>query len=157
MDQKETRELGPASRTVPLVVCPVSPRLHLSGPAQSSLLAAPESEKNKGKPIVRASASSYNPLNERMVIAERQYSQQYSGIYFVRLAMLKNRVIRAAERKWKNLPGEEWVLLVGRKRGSDDIFWFNQRARKRNSFLVFLIFLRITFASWSAPFILTCL
>lgn len=55
--------------------------------------------------VDRANATSFRLLGERMALAERQYAQQYAGLYFIRLALLKKRVERAARRKWADLPG----------------------------------------------------
>jgi hypothetical protein len=50
-----------------------------------------------------------------MVIESRQYAQQYAGLYYIRLAMLKNRVVRAAEKKWKDIPGWFPLAKLGRR------------------------------------------
>ncbi|KAI9023175.1 DNA polymerase-like protein subunit delta-2 [Hyaloraphidium curvatum] len=69
-----------------------------------SLLEPPGPDSARAKPLVRPTAEC-KTLGDRMVVADRGYSQQYAGMYFIRLALLRKRVVNAAQAKWKDLPG----------------------------------------------------
>lgn len=75
------------------------------------LLCAPSAASEEfAKPFKRKTCR-YENKSQRFLVADRKYSNQYSHIYFCRLAKMKKRVMRAAERAWGEWCGEwcgEW-------------------------------------------------
>lgn len=60
------------------------------------------------KPYERAK-SSYENLSKSFIapaVTARTYGVQYSQLYFTRLALMKPRVIEAAEEKWSKIPNK---------------------------------------------------
>ncbi|KXS19726.1 hypothetical protein M427DRAFT_52608 [Gonapodya prolifera JEL478] len=62
-------------------------------------LSEPPSKKHQREPVSRTAASLV-AANERFMLNEKSFTQQYSGVYFARLAALRPRVIVEAEKRW---------------------------------------------------------
>ncbi|KAI9101041.1 DNA polymerase alpha/epsilon subunit B-domain-containing protein [Phlyctochytrium arcticum] len=69
-------------------------------PVNSTLLSSPDpNQKSDEEDLVRQPASVI-PTWESFIVKKREYTQQYAGMYFVRLNMMRSRVLAAAEQRW---------------------------------------------------------
>lgn len=67
------------------------------------LLSAPTAASETYRKPFRRKSCKYENKCSRFMMTEREYTTQYSHIYFTRLSKMKERVVKAAERMWGEL------------------------------------------------------
>ena len=64
------------------------------------LLSHPNASSEEFGKLVKRKGCKYENRSERFVVAEREYTRQYSHLYFTRLTRLKTRLTAAARKLW---------------------------------------------------------
>ena len=68
--------------------------------AADVLLSAPTANSEEYKKLFERKSCKYENRSEKFMKIQREYTRQYSHIYYTRLTKMKDRVKAAAKRKW---------------------------------------------------------
>lgn len=89
--------------TVPLTGSPnvVHPR--------DSLLSTPAHRDSQNPKSILRETATYNSYDDDFRVKERTYTQQYAGLYFSRLNIMRRRVLKAANERWGSGPSRSFA------------------------------------------------
>jgi hypothetical protein len=77
------------------------------------LLSCPAAVEDGELDVIERYSCSYQNKSERFLLKEKNFNRQYSHIYAVRLMEMRDRLKKAAERKW----GEHVIRFLGTGKG----------------------------------------
>lgn len=85
------------------------------------LLSAPTANSEEHKKLFQRKSCKYENNSKKFMKIQREYTRQYSHIYFTRLTKMKGRVKAAAKRRWGEWVGVHLALLCKRGAGEEGL------------------------------------